>query len=424
MVEMSTAQPRINPESRGTVGEAPDVPALHAQFPSQHARLKARVGAVVVFTFSVEMLEDAFNRAFCRPPDQTLLALARDERIGRLLIADSWRSYLATVARRRSLAFTAPATVGGRATLRVRPHRVRRVDSTRLASVVRGYRAYGSLLGRALARARGERRATAESATLVTYNPFVAAYCDSPWIRKVVYFGQDDWATGEGVRSWWTVYRDAYQRIDERGADIFVVSEELAARMSRRATVIPNGVNGEVWRPRHLAPERIERLPRPRAIYTGTIDDRLDADLVERTARAVGSLIFLGEPGDASMLRWLRSRDNVHYFDRVGQQQLAATVQACDIGVIPHRDQAGIRAMSPLKLYEYLAAGLPVVSVDFPPIHGVDDERVVVCAPEEWASGLSRALGMSHADERRRLEFIEEASWERRMQPVVDAAVA
>jgi len=380
-------------------------------------------GEDVVFTFSMEMLEDAVRREFCRPPDQALLALARDERIGRLLVADGWRSYVASAARRRSLRLTEAVTVGGRTALRVRPHRLRRTESTRLRSVARAYNAYGSVLERALANARGKRKPAARSAVLVTYNPLVAAFCDAPWIRKVIYFGQDDWATGEGVRPWWSLYRDAYSRIEERKAAIFVVSAELAERVSPRAVVVPNGVIADVWRPRHAAPPRIEELPRPRAIYTGTLDDRLEADLAELTASAVASFILIGEVGDPSVLPWLRSIDGVHVFEAVGQRELAATVQACDIGVIPHRDQAGIRAMSPLKLYEYLAAGLPVVSVDFPPIRGVDDERVCICSPEEWTRDVSRALGMGKADEARRLRFIESVSWEKRMRPLVDAAI-
>jgi teichuronic acid biosynthesis glycosyltransferase TuaH len=383
----------------------------------------SREGADVVFTFSLEMLEDAVSREFCRPPDQTLLALARDERVGRLLIADPWRSYVAAAARRRSLRLTGPVTIDGRTAVRVRPHRLRRAESTRLRSVERAYGAYGSLLGRALAGARGERKASAKSAALVTCHPFVAAFCNTPWIRKVVYFGRDDWATVEALRPWRSLCREAYKRIEERGAAIFVVSEELAARVSPRAAVVPNGVIADFWRPRHSAPPRIEKLPQPRAIYTGTIDDRLDANLVELIASAVPSLIMIGEVSDPSVLRWLRSIDNVHVFEAVGQLELAATVQACDIGVIPHGDQAWVRASSPLKLYEYLAAGLPVISVDFPPIRGVDDERVCICSPREWTRGMSHALGVGKADEARRLRFIESVSWERRMGPVVDAAV-
>jgi teichuronic acid biosynthesis glycosyltransferase TuaH len=195
--------------------------------------------ADIVFTFSVEMFEDAVNREFCRPPDQTLLALADDERVDQLMIADSFRSYLASAARRRPLHLVEPVTVGRRAATRVRPHRLRKVESTQLHTVERAYQRYGVLLGRALALARGEQLPLPESAALVTYHPFVAAFCDAPWISNVVYFGQDDWATGEGVRPWWDLYREAYRRIDDRKAAMFAVSAELAARISPRAAVVP-----------------------------------------------------------------------------------------------------------------------------------------------------------------------------------------
>jgi teichuronic acid biosynthesis glycosyltransferase TuaH len=290
-----------------------------------------------------------------------------------------------------------------------------------VSTIARSYRSYGRVLGRAVALARGEALARPESAALVTYNPFLAAYCDAPWIADVVFFCQDDWTAG--WRRWRDAYLDAYRRIDERGATIFVVSEELATRVSPRATVVPNGVNPNVWRPHYPAPARINQLPRPRAIYSGTIDGRLEPQLVELTASAVGSLVMIGHPGDPSVIRWLRSIDKVHVFDSVGQLELAATVQACDLGIIPHRDQSGIRAMSPLKLYEYLAAGLPVLAVDLPPLHGVDDDRVRLCRPVTWGQALAESLQLARAPEERRLRFIEEAAWTKRMQPVVDAAL-
>ena len=377
----------------------------------------------VVFTFSFEMYDDSVKREFSRPPDQTLLALAEDERVGHLVVADPYRSYVLSAARRRPLHLVEDLTVGARAATRARPYRLRKVDSTDVATVERAYRRYGVLLGQALARARGEQEPRPESATLVTYHPFAAAFCDAPWISKVVYLGQDDWATGEGTRPWWDAYTEAYRRIDERKAVIFAVSAELASRISPRAGVVSNGVIADVWRPRYPAPPRIDQLKQPRATYTGAIETRLDRELVEITASMVGSLIFMGHLADAGTIEWLHSLDNVHVFGTVGQRELAATVQACDVGVIPHRDQAGIRAMSPLKLYEYLAAGLPVVTVDLPPVHGVDDERVQICRREDWAAGLSRALTMDRADEERRLRFIDQVSWQTRMRPVVDAAV-
>ena len=140
---------------------------------------------------------------------------------------------------------------------------------------------------------------------------------------KVVFVAQDDWATGEGVRPWWPLYREAYRRIGEREADIFAVSEELASRISPRVTVAPNGVSPAIWRARYPVPARIAALPRPRAIYTGTLDDRLERRLVEETVQAVGTLIMIGQVGHRQTVDWLRSLDGVHVFDTVGQTELA-----------------------------------------------------------------------------------------------------
>ena len=379
--------------------------------------------ADVVFTFAYEMLDDAINREFCRITDQTLLALARDERVGRLLAADPWRSYILSAARRRKLRLFERTTVAGRQVVRVGPHRLRRDDASELVAVERSYLRYGALLGRALGRARGELAPRPTSAVLVTYHPFVAAFCDAPWIRKVVYVGRDDWATDTRLAAWADLYREAYKRIDDRGDTIFSVSAELARRVSPRASVVPNGVSADVWRPRYPSPSRIATLPGPRAIYTGSIVDRFDASLVERTANSVGSLILIGYLCDDRTVQWLCSFENIHVFDSVGQRELAASVQACDVGIIPHRDNEFIRAMSPLKLYEYLAAGLPVVSTDLPPVHGVDDERVFIRGRKDWANGLAAAIEAGPASEYRRQRFIDDVSWKQRLRVVIDAAV-
>ena len=379
--------------------------------------------ADIVFSFGFEMYDDALRREFCHPADQTVLALAADERVGHLVVADAYRSYVLSAARRRPLKLVEDIAIGGRPATRARPYRLRKDDSTDSGTVERAYQRYGELLGQALAHARGEQEPKPESATLVTYQPFAAAFCNAPWINRVVYLGSDDWATGEGTVSHWDVYKESYRRMEDRRATMFGVSAELAGRLSPRAEVVPNGVIAGVWQPQHPAPPRIAELPGPRAIYTGSIGDRLDRELVETTASMVGSLIFMGHFGDAATMEWLRATPNVHLFGPVGQRELAATVQACDVGVIPHRDQECIRAMSPIKLYEYLAAGIPTVTVDLPPVHGIDDERVLICRREEWAAGMSRALGMDRADEQRRLRFIDEVSWQSRLGKVVDAAV-
>ena len=98
--------------------------------------------ADVVFTFSMEMFDNAVAREFCRPPDQTFVALARDDRVGQLLVADPWRSYALSTARRRPLRLVEPIALDGR--LRCASDRIACADLiTRRASSPARTQAYG-----------------------------------------------------------------------------------------------------------------------------------------------------------------------------------------------------------------------------------------------------------------------------------------
>jgi teichuronic acid biosynthesis glycosyltransferase TuaH len=68
----------------------------------------------VVFTLSLETLDDVVRREYCRPPDQGLLAVARSPDVSRLAVADPWRSWPGAVVRRRDLRSRETVTVAGR----------------------------------------------------------------------------------------------------------------------------------------------------------------------------------------------------------------------------------------------------------------------------------------------------------------------
>jgi hypothetical protein len=90
--------------------------------------------------------------------------------------------------------------------------------------------------------------------------------------------------------------------------------------------------------------------------------------------------------------------------------------------VIPHRDQAGIRAMSPLRLYEYVAEDFPYSRSIIRPCMEWPMPSTPLSS-RTWVDGLSEGLAMPPAPEDVRLRFIHEAAWARHLQPLVDAAV-
>ena len=70
---------------------------------------------------------------------------------------------------------------------------------------------------------------------------------------------------------------------------------------------------------------------------------------------------------------------------------------AADVGLVPHLETPMTVTMSPLKLYEYLAAGTPVVASDLPPMRGISDRCLLVPPGDDFASAILRAAAMPPA---------------------------
>ena len=100
-------------------------------------------------------------------------------------------------------------------------------------------------------------------------------------------------------------------------------------------------------------------------------------------------------------------------------------MRAADLGLLVHRELPLTRAMSPLKLYEYLAAGLPVVASDLPPVRGVHPSvELVNPAGGDYPRAVRAALASGRAGESERLAFIERSSWRARHDELLALALA
>lgn len=375
----------------------------------------------VVFVFLIEnTLADSCRREFAFVPDQTLLVLARaEDRIGRIIVADPWR-WAPLVALRSLRARGSGNMVGDRVTL-VRPSRLRRRDPTTVPALRRSYRRYDSILERHV------RRFALDSPAVVTFNPLVAAFCPLRWASSVTYYALDDCTAYPPLAPWWSAYRQAWAVLRARGTRIVSVSDELAARVAGGgpAVVIPNGLNAEEWRQPPSAPTAFSELLRPIVTYVGTIDDRLDTGLVAEVANdsAVGSVALIGLCMDSGLERKLRSITKVTLFGLMGRRDLAGALVASDVCIIPHVVGQLTSAMSPMKLYEYLGAGKPVVTVDLPPVIGIS-ERVIRARPEDFVAAVRAALDLPRQDERDRQEFLRSNSWDVRHERLLRVLLA
>jgi teichuronic acid biosynthesis glycosyltransferase TuaH len=382
--------------------------------------------ADAVLTFSPwDTWRDARLREFCRPPDQAYKSLAASDRVDHLLVADPWRSRPIDWIRRlegRRADFPSTGLLS-----HVRPLGWRRQEPASVLAVRRRYEAYDRVLRRTVA-ARGLR-----TPAVVTFNPFVAAFAPMEWSRSVVYYGRDDWTAFARNSALLGVLESARDVMQAKGVTICAVSRELADRVAGRGMgfVIPNGIDETTWLTHREAPAKVRALPRPLGAYAGTVDDRLDVDALCSLVQSgvLASIAIFGPVANAAVARRLADQPGIHLLGNLNQQELVGALMSADVCLLIHSVTTLTRAMSPLKLYEYLASGSPVVATDLAPVRDVDGRVILVGAALQdggrdsraaYVTPVRTALENGRMTEQERLAFVHDNSWSRRHSVLLD----
>lgn len=129
---------------------------------------------------------------------------------------------------------------------------------------------------------------------------------------------------------------------------------------------LPNGVNFDHFvYGDHTLPNEYNTIPRPIAVYIGAMDVWFDYDLINIVAQQLPHISFVLIGPERMAKDRLKPRSNIHLLGKRLYKELPAYLHNADVGIIPFnvKDYPQlINNVNPLKLYEYMAAGLPVVS--------------------------------------------------------------
>jgi teichuronic acid biosynthesis glycosyltransferase TuaH len=385
----------------------------------------APLGAVthardVVFCFSYVSWASARARGMAATEDRMVQTLLDHERVRRLLVGNPYRSLPLKLVRDLGGDPREGFPAEGRHEL-VQPLRLRRTDPAGLDALERTYARYEASLRRAA------RRMGLERPAVITANPLLAGFGRFDWAGPVTFYAIDDWTAYHPHRRWWPGYRAAFERLRERERRVCAISETVLERLapSGRGIVVPNGLEPAEWERPAPPPGWFADSPGPRLLYVGSLDDRLDVEVLERLARELpaATIALVGPLLDRQHLAPLARFENVVVHAPVGRDELTRLVAGADACLLPHVRSSLTEGMSPLKLYEYLAAGRPVASVDLPPVRGVDP-RVILAEPEAFTVAVQRALALGPAPESERRRFVAANSWARRHEAVIELALA
>jgi teichuronic acid biosynthesis glycosyltransferase TuaH len=393
--------------------QTPDLPAGKPQTPvSGRARH-------VVFSFDDLTWAAAQERGMCFPQDQLALSLLGDQAVERLLICDRPRSAPIKLAKDlidRPLRLESNVRVG-----HWQPLRWRRREPVSVPALERVYATYDRRL-RKVAERHGLQRPA-----VITGQPFVAAFAPLEWAGSVTLFSTDDLAAHPDYQRWRPSLLTAYERIAASGRRVCAVTDAIVDRIGPRgpAAVVPNGVDAGLWAAPADSPAWFTELPGPRLLYIGALGSRIDTEAMRAVAREfpTGTIALVGPLAERSHLAELLEEPNVIVHEAVPREQVAALCHGADACLLPHRRTELTEAMSPLKLYEYLASGTPTVATDLAPVRRAGGSIVRVPPGGDFAAAVRGALAAGPIGEDARLAFVAANSWASRSAEVLDVAL-
>jgi glycosyltransferase involved in cell wall biosynthesis len=189
----------------------------------------------------------------------------------------------------------------------------------------------------------------------------------------------------------------------------------------------PNGVDFKLFnRAQALdcpVPADIAGLQRPVIGFVGWLGYQIDTELLLRVSKAFPecSVVLVGPddlPDPADRKR-LRARTNVFFLGRKEREQLPGYLKAFDVALIPYLLEGHVLSIYPLKLHEYLAAGLPVVTVKLPELEPFSHVVRLADTHDDFVGQIREALQESASEAvEARVAVARQNTWDQRVDAI------
>lgn len=223
--------------------------------------------------------------------------------------------------------------------------------------------------------------------------------------------------------------KSAETRIIKNSNVVFASSDYLAERIEklsrRQVHTIENGVDMFYFRDNNQDEYSIlNNIPRPRLGYVGALRSKIDFTLLDELAdqNPGWSIVLIGPDclNDKVYFHRILQRNNVFWTGEVQPQVVPDYIKKLDIGLLPYREIDYNKAVFPIKFYEYLSQGIPIVGCGIPSTKKYAAKGIYLHVKrEDYMEACRKALSWLDSENKlyagRRIKLAQEASWDKKL---------
>ena len=236
-----------------------------------------------------------------------------------------------------------------------------------------------------------------------------------------------DYAKGFGAVS--DAQFDAEIKIANKADAVIYTARNLKEKYDQikdksKMKYVPNGIDLDFFKTADRSlPPQLEDIPEPRVIYVGAIHDWFDVDLVYYCAKNLPnySFIIIGpEQKDLSLLRELK---NVHILGAISYNKIPAFLYNSQVGIIPFnvKDYPDlVNSINPIKAYEYFAAGIPVVAINWQELKQLEDLVFLSNSKEDFILNIEKSVNSDKNRMDKVANFIKDNDWNVKIQKILN----
>lgn len=214
-------------------------------------------------------------------------------------------------------------------------------------------------------------------------------------------------------------YADLERSVAQKVDLVLYTAVELKNRVlelrPRQSMLFPNGVDLQhfITADKSVPPE-YQEIPSPIVVYAGSIDFWFDFDLINSLTQALPDVSFVLIGPNGHLSRKFIPRRNLYHLGSIQYDQLPKYLSNASIGIIPfnvNKYPDLVNSINPIKLYEYLSCGLPVVATQWAELVNLQSPATLCSTTEEFVEAIQR-LKAEKPDKQSSLEFVERFNWE------------
>lgn len=222
------------------------------------------------------------------------------------------------------------------------------------------------------------------------------------------------------------VYKELEERIASK-ADLTLYTsvnllEYLNMIKAKNSYYFPNGVEYPLFTgKKNSEPKELGTIPHPRVIYIGETQLRFNKKLIKYAANELPEFSFIIVGNTKNLEDYFKDLSNIYLLGYRNYYSIPAFIQNSDIGIIPfktHENLELLEYINPIKLYQYFASGIPVISADWEGIRKLNSPAYLYKSNAEFIDLLLK-VSREKLDSNKYQKYAANLDWAKQVNTLI-----